>query len=359
MKTEDRTSPATGLSKEALSRRIRELATEVGFDLVGLAPAVVGLGAERLSEWLAAGKHGEMGYMAKHEEARRDPNRVLDGVRSLVVVAMGYRTVEPEPATTGFARISRYAWNRDYHDLVRQRLLALTERLLAEAPGLACRAVVDSAPVMERDYAQLAGLGWIAKNTLLINKQLGSWLFLGALLLDRELDYDRPHPTDHCGTCTRCLDACPTGAFDGPYRLDPRRCISYLTIEHRSAIPRELRRSLGSWLFGCDICQEVCPWNRRAPRNTAPELSPRSDTNPVALRSLLGLGERELRTRFRGTPLLRAKRSRLLRNAALVAGNQQAAELLPHLQPLRDDPDPTLREAVQWAIARIRGSTER
>jgi epoxyqueuosine reductase len=220
-------------------------------------------------------------------------------------------------------------------------------------PGCRGRAVVDTAPLLERDFARRAGLGWFGKNTMLIDKRLGSYFFLAGLLLDIEFAPDRPHETSHCGRCTACLDACPTQAFVGPGVLDSRRCISYLTIELRGPIPEELRRPMGDWLFGCDICQEVCPWNRKAPLATDPELKPRPELEGLDPSELLTLSEGRFRRRFRGTALLRAKRSGLLRNAAIVLGNSGTPAALPALRRALQDPDPIVRDAVEWAIAQI------
>jgi len=206
---------------------------------------------------------------------------------------------------------------------------------------------------LERDFARRAGLGWFGKNTMLLNKRLGSYFFLGALLVNLELQPDPAHETSHCGTCTACLDACPTDAFPAAGQLDARRCISYLTIELKAPIPAELREGVGNWVFGCDICQEVCPWNRKAPLTGEPAFQPRSDLEPVDLVELLGLSEEEFRRRFRGTALLRAKRRGLLRNAAIVLGNQATAAALPALRKALADPEPLVREAAQWAIERI------
>jgi epoxyqueuosine reductase len=341
------------MSDAELSRLIKENARSIGFDLAGIAPAVVGLGAERLERWLAEGRHGEMDYMQQHADARKDPNRVLAGVRSIIMVGLGYRTVEPALVAPGTARISRYAWGADYHKVVRQRLEQLAERIVADCPDLRWRAAVDSAPLMERDFAELAGLGWIGKNTLLLHRQLGSYFFLGALLVDRTLEYDVPHATQHCGTCTRCLDACPTQAFDGPYRLDPRRCISYLTIEHHSSIPDDLAGRMADWVFGCDVCQDVCPWNRRAPANGPEAFLPRPGSNPVPLCELLELSEDDYRQRFRGTALFRSRRRRVLRNAALVAATTQCDAARPQLEVLTDDPEPLVRVAATSAIRKL------
>lgn len=337
---------------KALSDFLRMRAKELGFDLVGIAPVTIGLGADRLCQWLEEKKHGEMTYMATHRAAREDPSKILKDARSVVMVAMGYRTKDRLPEAPGEASISRYAWGRDYHDVLRTQLKALAKELQTQWPDIRSRAVVDSAPLMERDYARLAGLGWFGKNTLLLNRGLGSWFFLGGLLVDAELEYDQPFESDHCGSCTRCLDACPTDAFTGPYELDPRRCISYLTIEHKSPISEELRPDMESWVFGCDVCQDVCPWNSKSPLG-ASEFTPLPGSEPLSLLSLLSLTEAEFRDRFRGTPLWRTGRSRLLRNAAIVAGNQRAIAAQEILQVLTRDPDPLVGEAASWALAKI------
>ena len=311
--------------------RIKKHARELGFDLVGVAPAVTPAGFTHLREWLERGFAGEMHYMRRHAAAREHPRHVLDGVRSIVMVAMNYRTVEPATPGPLDGRVSRYAWGNDYHVILRERLKLLGDFLHDELPDCRTRAVVDTAPLLERDFAVLAGLGWIGKNTMLINKHLGSWLFLGALLTDAELDYDEPHAANHCGTCTRCLDACPTDAFAGPYSLDSRRCISYLTIELRGPIPEDLRPAVGNWLFGCDICQEVCPWNRKAPETSEPAYQPRGAGGCVDLVELVELTDGEMRDRLAGTTMTRAGIAGLRRNAAVVLGNSGSRDAAPIL----------------------------
>lgn len=306
-----------------------------------------------MDEWLAAGYAGQMRYLADRREAYADPNRVLDGVRSVVMVAMNYRTAEPSEAAAGQGRVSRYAWgNTDYHDLIRGRLNHLAEHLVDLSPNARVRGVTDTAPLLEREFAQLAGLGWIGKNTLLLNRDEGSWFFLGALLTDIELNYDAPHETDHCGTCRACLDACPTDAFPRPYVLDASRCISYLTIELRDAIPDELRNGVGDWLFGCDVCQDVCPWNSRAPRTSLASFEPRTDSNPLDLISLFSLSDEAFRERFRHTPLWRPRRRGILRNAAIVLGNRPIRAAIPALIRGLNDPESLVRGACAWALGR-------
>lgn len=336
-----------------LTAALKDRARALGFDLAGTCPAVSPEGAGRLRDWLAAGYAGEMRYLEEREAAYADPRHVLDGARSILLLATNYRTAPPAVAKAGQGRVSRYAWGTDYHDVLRERLHALCDTLRELVPGAAARGVVDTAPLLEREFAELAGLGWVGKNTLLINKSLGSWLFLAAVLTDQQLEYDARHAADHCGTCRACLDACPTDAFVAPYVLDARRCISYLTIELRSAVPAELRSGLGDWVFGCDVCQDVCPWNHRAPESGEEAFQPAADLHPLDLVGLFDLDEAAFRRRFRATPLWRAKRRGILRNAALVLGNQRAAAAVPALTHGLKEDEPLVREACAWALLQI------
>jgi epoxyqueuosine reductase len=335
-----------------LAARIKDHARTLGFDLVGIAPATPADGFERLQQWLARGYAGEMNYMERHAEARRDPRSILPAVRSVVMVGLNYFPGK-EKAQAGLGRIARYARGEDYHDVLRRKLRLLADWIEREAPGVRGRAVVDTAPLLERDFARRAGLGWFGKNTMLINKRLGSYFFLGALLLDIQLEADAPHETSHCGTCTACVEACPTGALPRPGELDARRCISYLTIELKGSITEELRTPMGDWLFGCDICQEVCPWNRKAPLATEPAFGDQdlSSLDPIMV---LGLKEEAFRERFRKTALWRAGRRGLVRNAAIVLGNQGDSSALPALEGAAADPDPVIAAAARWAVAAIR-----
>jgi len=353
-----------------LEDRIKEQAHALGFELAGIAPATEADGFDRLRDWLAHDFAGEMGYMHRHAGARRHPSSVLPAVRSVVMVGMNYhpapasggrhtspereRRVPDAPRSPG--RIASYArGSADYHDVLHERLNRLLAWIQTEVPDCRGRGVVDTAPLLERDFARRAGLGWFGKNTMLLNKRMGSFFFLGALLLDIDLRADPPHTGSHCGTCTACLDACPTQAFPKPGVLDARRCISYLTIELKDSVPKELRSGLGDWVFGCDICQDVCPWNRKAPATQEPTFRPRPDLDPVDAAELLGLSEEAFRHRFRGTAVMRAKRRGLLRNAALVLGNRGDPAALPVLRRALDDPEPLVREAARWAIERITG----
>ncbi|HEV7224073.1 MAG TPA: tRNA epoxyqueuosine(34) reductase QueG [Pirellulales bacterium] len=341
---------STAANPTALTALLKAEAERLGFALAGACPAATPTGIHRFHEWLAAGYAGEMDYLPRREAAYEHPRHVLDGARSLLVLAMNYRTDEPRRVEPGQGRVSRYAWGDDYHDLIHARLHDLADFLRRQAPGAAVRGVVDSAPLLEREFAQLAGLGWIGKNTLLLNKRLGSWFFLAALVTDAPLDYDEPHATDHCGACRACLDACPTQAFVAPYVLDSRRCISYLSIELRSSVPVELRPGMGDWLLGCDVCQDVCPWNHRAPASQEPGLQPAPGANPLDLAALFELDDAEFRRRFRRTPLWRPKRRGILRNAAIILGNQRPLGGLPALERGLGDVEPLVRGACAWAL---------
>jgi epoxyqueuosine reductase len=337
----------------SLETRLKQQAHASGFELVGIAPATDADGFERLRDWLSRGFAGTMDYMQRHGDARRHPSSILPEVRSVVMVGMNYRPAAEQESPQRSARISCYARGTDYHSVLRVRLNFLLAWLRQERSDCLGRGVVDTAPLLERDFARRAGLGWFGKNTMLLNKRLGSYFFLGALLVNLELAPDSPHIASHCGTCTACLDACPTGAFPAPGVLDARRCISYLTIEHRGEVPVELRPGLGDWLFGCDVCQEVCPWNRKAPPGAEPALQGRPELVRLDLIELLSLSEEEFRRRFRGTALLRTKRSGLLRNAALVLGNTGDRSALPALRRALEDAEPLVSEAARWAIDAI------
>ncbi len=341
---------------DTLEQRLKQQARRLGFELAGIAAATPADTFDAFRAWLDEGCAGEMAYLHRHADAHRRPQSVLPEVRSVVMVGRSYKpaaeSTEPQAADSG-GRVARYARGADYHDVLRRHLLALLDWVRAERPDCRGRVVVDTAPLLERDFARRAGLGWFGKNTMLLHKTLGSYFFLGALLLDVELQPDEAFATRHCGSCTACLDACPTAAFPGPYRLDARRCISYLTIELRGPIPEELRPGVGDWLFGCDVCQEVCPWNRKAPAGGDLELLGPPGAEALDAVELLGLSEEEFRRRFHGTALTRAKRCGLLRNAAVVLGNRGDARALPALRRALADPEPLVRDAAQWAIDAI------
>jgi epoxyqueuosine reductase len=335
-----------------LKSSLIERAHSLGFSLVGVARASEADGFDRLREWLERGYAGEMTYLHRHADARQHPSSILPEVQSVIMLGLNYANTDVAPSPNS-GRVARYAQGPDYHDVLRAKLNELLDWVRDEVPGCVGRGIVDTAPLLERDFARRAGLGWFGKNTMLLNRRQGSYLFLAALLLNLELEADAPHETSHCGTCTACLDACPTDAFRGPGWLDARRCISYLTIELRSSVPEEWREGIGDWLFGCDVCQEVCPWNRRRPLEGTVTLAHRDDLESLDAIELLGLDEPAFRERFRGTAFLRAKRRGLLRNAALVLGNVGDERALPALRRAAEDPEPLIAEAARWAIERI------
>jgi epoxyqueuosine reductase len=324
--------------------RLKAKARALGFSLVGIAPATEADGFARFEAWLDAGYAGEMAYLHALRQERRHPRSVVEGARSVVMLGLEY-------GGTG-GRVARYAQGPDYHRFVWDRENDLAAWLTAEVPGAVAFGVADTAPLLERDFARRAGLGWFGKNTMLLNRDRGSFFFLGALLTDLELAPDPPHESSHCGTCTACLDACPTAAFPEPGVLDARRCISYLTIELRTQVPEDLREGVGDWLFGCDVCQDVCPWNRKAGGGAVFPADPGlAALDPV---ELLGLTEVGFRRRFKGTSFFRARRTGLLRNAAIVLGNVGDEAALPVLEKATTDPDEVIAEAARWAVGRIR-----
>ncbi|MGW8257820.1 MAG: tRNA epoxyqueuosine(34) reductase QueG [Thermoguttaceae bacterium] len=307
-----------------LTLALKKQARLLGFDLACATSAVMLPEVfNRLEQWLANGFCAEMGYFAEHIEAYRDPGRILPGARSILMLGMNYRTAEPTKISPGKGIVSRYAWGRDYHDVIHDRLAKLADFHRELVPHCLARGVVDTAPLFEKTFAQKAGLGWIGKNTLLINEHYGSWIFLGALLTTAELESDHVAQADHCGDCRACIDACPSGALVTPYRLDARRCISYLT-KSKTEIPAELKTAFGDRVFGCDACQEACPWNRRTRKSREKSFAPRAGMNPIDLVELSALEEDGFRRRFRDTPLWQAKLSGMLRNAAIVLENQRA-----------------------------------
>jgi epoxyqueuosine reductase len=332
----------------ALALRVKDRARELGFDLVAIGPATRPDHAAAFEAWLDAGYAGSMAYLERGRDKRVDPSRVLPGSRSVVVCALGYfQGLE----ASGPPGVARYAWGDDYHGVMEPRLRTLADTIAELMPGTVSRIYVDTGPLLERDLAARAGLGWIGKNTMLLHPDLGSFFFIGAVLTTAEIGVDAPLP-DRCGSCTRCLDACPTGAFVGPYVLDARRCIAYQTIENRGTIPAELRGGVGEWVFGCDVCQDVCPWNRHAPVAAEPAFAPRRHP---PLTQLLALDEAAYHDGLRGSPLKRARRDGLARNAAIALGNRGKAEDEPALVGALGHPEPTVRGHAAWALGR-RGS---
>jgi epoxyqueuosine reductase len=349
-------APAAAPSAE----RVKALGLAVGFDLAGVAPAVPTRETEFLREWLARGYAGEMAWIGRRVEERVDPRRVLPGAQSIVALALVYDPGAPREPGPGKARVARYAGGADYHEVLVDRVRAFEAGLapLAGRP-VRTRGYVDTGPVLERAFAARAGLGWIGKNSCLIHPRLGSYVFLAVVLTDLALAADTAEP-DHCGSCRACLDACPTQAFPEPYVLDATRCISYTTIESRGALPEPLREAHGEWVFGCDVCQEVCPWNQRSRRRVPPDaqglraaLAPREAWLAPTLAWLLALDEASWRDATRHTALRRARYQGLLRNALVAAGNSGDASLAPLVRRHAQGGDPLLAEHARWALARL------
>jgi epoxyqueuosine reductase len=341
----------------ALAQAIKTWGRELGFQQVGIAGVELGEHEAHLARWLAAGYQGEMDYMAAHGSKRSRPAELVPGTLRVVSLRMDYLPGDTRMAevlaSPDKAYVSRYALGRDYHKLVRKRLQQLAERIQAMIGPFGYRAFVDSAPVLEKALAQQAGLGWIGKNTLLLNKQAGSWFFLGELFVDLPLPVDAAHEREHCGRCQACLDVCPTAAFIGPQLLDARRCISYLTIELKGAIPEELRAPIGNRVFGCDDCQLVCPWNRFARPTQQDDFRPRHGLDNSELAELFRWSEEEFLARTEGSPLRRAGYERFLRNLAVGLGNAPASiPVLEALRLRREYPSELVREHVEWALAR-------
>lgn len=341
----------------ALLASLRAEAMRLGFSRMGIAAAGPPPHHDAFAAWLSRGLAGVMTpWLARHEPLRRTTDAILPGAGSVIMLATDYSSpvVESRPVEQGRGRVSRYAWGDDYHDLLRDRVNALAAWLEAEAPGCRARGVVDSAPLAERDFGWLAGLGWFGKNTMLIDPRAGSFFFLTALLTDLPLPPDTPLEVDHCGTCTACLEACPTGALPAPRVLDATKCISALTIEDRGPLDPALRSGLGDWIFGCDICQDVCPWNRHAPVTDEPAFQPRHGEATLALADILALDDAGFRRRFAGSPLARAKRRGLARSAAIALGNRPDAASFSALAGALADDDPVIRGAAAWALGRWR-----
>lgn len=346
---------------------IRERAVSLGFDVVGIAPASEARHASGFRAWLSQGYQGGMEWLSRNAARRTNPDHVVPGARSVVMVGCGYYVEEPPAALWNDpmrGRVSRYAWGLDYHDVLLPKLMQLTSFIKEQQVAgqrAQCRAYVDTGPLLEKTWAAEAGLGFIGKNTLLINPSMGSYLFLGGIITDLPLDVDTPASEEGakrgkggCGACQRCLTTCPTHAFPSPYILDSTLCISYLTIELKTAIPEGLRARMGNWIYGCDVCQEVCPWVRRYSR-PASETFLAFDEEKYApdLCELMTLDEEGFRKRYKGTPIKRTKRRGLLRNAAVALGNAGDPSALPVLRRALHDPEPLIGEHAAWAIKQI------
>ncbi len=361
-------SKNTVLRSAEITTTLTQAARDAGFDLAGIAPVEDSPELEYFPQWIADGHAGEMKYLEGRDEQGRLKRASLAHVapwaRSVVVCAINYNTAQPYSTQVpnqsedgrGRGWISRYAWGgQDYHDLVMERLRRVEDAIRNGfgASDLVTRCYVDTGPIVERVVAKYAGIGWIGKNTCIINQKLGSWLFLGVILTSLELEASLPAP-DRCGSCTRCIDACPTDALIAPYQLNSNKCIAYLTIEKRGAIAEELRDGMGRHIFGCDICQDVCPWNRKAPATNAEEFQPRPELVNPPLDWLAEMSAEEFRSTFRNSPLRRAKRSGLRRNAVIAMGNSGDESFLPQLEKLTEDEDEVVAESALWAIKRLR-----
>ena len=337
------------------SQRIRAEALALGFEVAGIAAVGPDDAEAHYEAWLAAGMHGDMAWLAtdRHRARRADPSLVLPDLASVVCVALCHEPGSDDARDRRLGRIARYAAGEDYHAVMRDKLRALQAAIVDALPGANALWYADTGAILERGWAQRAGIGWTGKHTGLLSPRLGSWFLLGEVLVDRPLDPDPPFALDHCGTCTRCIDACPTGAIVAPRRVDARLCISYLTIELRGAIPRELRPLVGDWIFGCDVCQEVCPWNRFAPPAREARLHARGLPG-WSLERFLDLDEAGFRALFAGSPIRRARRAGFLRNVCVALGNRGDAAAAPRLaRTLAEDPDALVRAHAAWALGEI------
>ena len=353
MKTETATNKIDSrISGTELKAQLISFAREIGFDSCRIAACVAPAHANEFRDWLEEGAAGEMHYMERGEEKRCDPQKVLPGARSIIVVALNYwqgGAARRAAATEG--RIARYAWGDDYHDVMAAKLDKI-DNFLGEFGGEQ-KCYVDTGPVLERDHAAQAGVGWHGKSTMLIDPRMGTWFFLGEILTTLELPFDAPQQ-DRCGTCERCITACPTGAITAPHHLDARRCISYLTIELKGSIPVELRPLIANRIFGCDDCLDACPWNRFAEVSRESAFSAQNSTIGMSLRDYLRLGDAEFRVMFRNSPIKRIKRRGFLRNVCVALGNVGDPSDLPALERAALDPEPLIAEHAAWAIERIR-----
>jgi len=341
----------------SLNAKIKAVAKELGFDDCRIAMAKRATHADAFEEWIDDGRHGDMQWLERNPDRRCDPREVLSGCKSVICLAVNYHTGD-DPFPEGHPkdyRIARYSWNDDYHDLVEKRLKAFNEKLV-ELGGIQ-RYYVDTGPVLERDFATDAGLGWSGKSTVQIHRQLGTWFFLADILTTLDLTPD-PEFGDHCGKCTRCIDACPTQAIIAPHKLDARRCISYLTIENKGPIPVEFRRAIGDRIYGCDECLDVCPWNRFAKQSREISFQARQEIFSHTLRDFLTMDDEGFRQTFRKSPIKRIKRPKFIRNVCVALGNTGGIEDLPALEKLADDVDSLISEHAQWAIAEIKRRAE-
>ncbi len=341
------------LVAESLRTFFRDRSREVGFHQISFTSASPPENSEHLSRWIEEGHHGSMEWMAKNISKRTDPRQYRPGTHSLVVLTANYYSSSPHENDPTLGRISRYAWGEDYHLLLGNRLRSLADEARQRFPGLSSWSTIDTAPILEKSIAAQAGVGWVGKHSNLINRSIGSWFFLGEILLDVDLAEPTEPIPDFCGSCTRCIQMCPTGAIIKPYVVDSRLCISYLTIEHRGFIPRELRPLMGNHIYGCDDCQDVCPWNRFAHPSPLTEFQPRPGNRTPLLTELLELDEEGFRQRFRKSPIRRPKRRGFLRNVAIALGNSGDPEAIPPLIRALQDHEPLIRGHSAWALGNI------
>jgi epoxyqueuosine reductase len=353
------------MEPQATADLLKSWALDAGFDRAGVADLGPLEHGEALVRWLERGDQAGMGYLARRMEARLDPSQIFPGARSVLVVALQYHPLEGEdgtqredPAGDLWRRVARYARGKDYHDVMGARLKALASRIGEAFPGCETRFYIDTGPVLERELAARAGIGAVGKNTMLLHPEAGSWFLLGELFLSLDLAPDLPL-ADLCGSCTLCLEACPTGALREQYRLDSNLCISYWTIEHRGALPEAAREMVGGWVFGCDVCQEVCPWNREPRGAVHPEMELPAERAELDLAGLLLLSREEYVERFRGSPMKRAKLEGLQRNAAVAMGNRLDRRYVPALARALAEGEPVVRSHAAWALGRIGGEGAR
>lgn len=339
--------------------RLREEAVRLGFERVAFATAETSPHEAHLKRWLAQGRHGDMAWMERTAQVRANPGALLPGARSVVSLLTPYYTTPGDRGQPWVGRVSRYAWGRDYHNVLGRRLRKLARFVRESVPGAVAVPAVDSKPILEKDWAERAGLGWIGKHTNLITEDAGSWFFLSELITNVEFPPAEAPGKERCGSCTACLDACPTGAIVGPWEVDARRCISYLTIELKTAIPRELRPLMGEWIFGCDICQDVCPWNRFAVSVTEPAFQQDQGRFAGDLESLLTLSEDVFLARYEGSPVRRAGRNAFVRNVCVALGNRGDPKSLPALTRALRDESALVRSHAAWAIGEIGGGGAR
>lgn len=357
--------------------QFRERALTLGFQSVGVSPvADVPNFSEQLSAWLQNGCHGDMAWMARDPARRSDPRQVLQNAKTIITCTLNYYTPHAQTDDPARGRISRYAWGDDYHDVMLPKLKELAAFLQSLDSSAECLCYVDTGPVMEKPWAARAGVGWQGKHTNLIDPQRGSWFFIGEIITTSAVGpaaarYPVPQVCGNgipsgsaspsadvvsmpqCGTCTRCIDVCPTRAITGPYQLDARKCISYLTIEHKGSIPEDMRPLMGNHIYGCDLCQDVCPWNRFAAPTPEPAFQPRAGNLNPELIPLLYMTDDDFRARFKNSPIKRIKRARLLRNVAVALGNSKDPAAIPALQHAAQDPEPLIREHAEWALKQL------